>query len=222
MELLVLFPLFVLGMVALVVYAFHRAKKRREAIAALAQRLGLQHDPSHRRLDPELRALEALSSGSNPRVRNELRGAYKGLQVRCFDFHYEVRQGKNRTTLTRGVAMCDVPRAWPRLLVVPENVGHKLMDALGADDIDFESQAFSDAYWVRSDDARFAYAVIDPRMMDHLMSPRGQRWEIRDGRLCTWTDRGTWSADEIPLALDRLAAFLERVPAHVRAQEGFA
>ncbi|HEX2021923.1 MAG TPA: hypothetical protein VHH36_04375 [Candidatus Thermoplasmatota archaeon] len=209
---------FLLVGAAVVALSIWLAARRRKALVAVAQSLGLSFDPRARGLDPGERRLEALSPGSHPRVANEMRGAFKGRQVRCFDFAYTVQSGKNKTTRHRGVAICEVPRSWPRVCIVPETVGHKIADALGADDIDFESQEFSDRFWVRGDDARFAYDVIDPRMMEYLMEPGVTRWEIREGRLAVWQDRH-FRPEEIAPALDRLVGFVERVPAHVRARE---
>lgn len=209
-----LFGFFALVVIGIIAWTLYRAHERQKALAALAQRLGMTFDKHRHRLDPTLADLEATSLGTSRSMLNELRGSYKDREVRCFDYWCKVQQGKNKAVRTRGVILVRVPMSWPQLRIVPEHIGHKLADALGADDIDFESQDFSDRFWVRSPDHRFAYDVIHPRMMEYLMEPGLTRWEARDGWLCLWSD-SVLDADEIVAALDRATGFVQRVPAHV-------
>lgn len=208
------FILFALGIAAVIALAWWLSHQHRKALAAVAAQLGLEFAPGGRRLDKELRDFDAMRAGSAPRIVNEMRGRYKERNVRVFDFEYTVQNGKHTSTRHRGVMLCEVPRAWRDLRIVPEHLGHKLLDAVGMDDIDFESQEFSDRFWVRSTDRKFAYDVIDPRMMEFLLAPGPARWEIRDGILCMWGERRWRPADIVP-GLDRLVGFVERVPRHV-------
>jgi hypothetical protein len=205
--------LFILLLVGGVVLALVLAQKRRKALVELAARLGLSFSPEAEFV-PGFREYEAMKPGSRPRVCNQMAGAYKGRDVRCFEFKYTVQQGKSQSTRTRGVVLARVPSSWPRLRIVPESLGYKIMDALGAEDVDFESQEFSDRFWVTSPDRRFAYDAIDPRMMELLLESPLSRWEIAYGLLVAWED-GSWSPDEFQRSLDALVAFLDRVPKHV-------
>ena len=211
-----LFGFFALVVIGVIAWSIYHAHERRKALEALAQSLGMTFDKTRHRLEPTLRDFEAMSLGSDRSRLNELRGRYKERDVRCFDYWCKVQQGKQQSIHTRGIVLVRVPTSWPQLRIVPEHIGHKLADALGADDIDFESQEFSDRFWVRSPDPRFAYDVIHPRMMEYLMEPGLTRWELRGGWLCLWSD-SVLSPDETVAALDRATGFVERVPTHVWA-----
>lgn len=61
----------------------------------------------------------------------------------------------------------------PKLIVRRERAFDRIKSAFGFDDIDFESKAFSDRFFVGSSDKRFAYQLITPRVMDFLMQGSG-------------------------------------------------
>jgi hypothetical protein len=65
-------------------------------------------------------------------------------------------------------AMCaatPVPSAWPNLSIVPEELGSRIATAMGGRDIDFELESFNREFQVRSDDPRFAHALVDARIV---------------------------------------------------------
>lgn len=192
-------------------YAIWAHFKRKDSFQALAARLGLSYHESGGRPDRSL-PFACLRKGSRRRSRNVLEGTYRGYQVRCFDFLYDVQTGKESRTETVGFACARVPGArWPDLAIQPEHIGHKVIDALGADDIDFESDEFSRKFWVRSDDRKFAYDVIHPRMMGFLLAPGWSRWELTGDGVALW-DPGRPQVAHIQGVLDRLVGFLERIP----------
>jgi hypothetical protein len=107
-----------------------------------------------------------------------------------------------------------VPESWPRLSISPERMETRLADELGIRDVDFELEAFNRAFEVRTEDRRFASAVVDARMMDWLLGASGRPgFEILDGSLLCHVDRGV--DRDIRRSLETLEAFLERIPSAV-------
>lgn len=61
---------------------------------------------------------------------------------------------------------------------------------MGGRDIDFELESFNRAFQVRSDDPRFAHALVDARMIAWLQDlPSDTGFEILDGTLLCRTPR---------------------------------
>jgi hypothetical protein len=58
----------------------------------------------------------------------------------------------------------------PRLMIEHENLLTSLAGALSFHDLQFESEAFNDAYHVRCEVPKFANAVLDARMMQWLLA----------------------------------------------------
>lgn len=217
-----IFLLFLILIVGGIIYGLIWQRKRREALMAEARRLGLQFEPkSSESLHKLYRHLTPFASGrgGNPRSLSVMRGRYRGLEVRLMDFVYTVHTGKTSHDVWLAVALMLGSHQWPRLTIVPEGVAHKIFDALGGDDIDFESEEFSRSHWVRSDDRRFAYDVVHPRMMEFLMAPGWDHWHMQGNAICLWEAKRLKPGDTQGI-LDRLVGFHELIPGHVRAAHG--
>lgn len=198
-------------------FVYQHEKKRVAELTAVAQSLGLRFE---KRAGPEILSqvsfLDAMPRGNSRRVKYLLYGTYRGLDVRVFQYTYQTGNGKNQQTHNHSIAWARVPADWPGLTIVPENVGHKLFDALGGDDIDFESDEFSRRFWVRCRDRKFAYDIVHARMMEHLMSAGWQRWELKGAFLALWETNRTLRAADVRPALDRVSAFVDLLPSFRR------
>ena len=73
---------------------------------------------------------------------------------------------------------------------MPEGFAGRLAASMGGRGIEFELESFNRAFEVRSDDPRFAHALIDARMMSWLQElPPDTGFEIFDGTLLSRTPR---------------------------------
>ena len=105
------------------------------------------------------------------------------------DFTYKVTtsSGKSTTTTTYRFSYLILHMPWsgvPDLLIRREGMFDKIAGVLGFDDIDFESAQFSRRFHVSSTDKRFAYDVIDPRMMEFLLKGDPPTVDIENTRCC--------------------------------------
>lgn len=218
-----------IAVVALVVVfiflGWQAAKKRREALAALAAELGWQFDPSHdRRHDDEYGHFEIFRRGHSRSAFNTLWGPFeidgRSYPARMGDFLYKITSSNGKTTTTHtyrfSYLILHLPfTGVPDLLIRREGVFDKLASIVGFDDIDFESAEFSRRFLVKSPDKRFAYDVIDPRMMEFLLASDPPVIDIEHGRLSIADGRSTWSPEEFVAQLNFARAFFSRWPEHV-------
>jgi hypothetical protein len=173
-------PLIIVGFIALIVVlgilGYISAAKRREAMAALAARLGLRFDPNKSwDIAQRYRFLDKLRSGSNRYAFNILSGSYQGHDINLFDYHYETHstdsKGHRQTHHHYfSFFILHLPASFPELIIGSEGFFSKIAQALGYDDIDFESHEFSRKFCVRSADKKFAYDVCNARMIEYLLS----------------------------------------------------
>ena len=206
------------AIVAGIVLVIRHERRRREAFQAEAARLGLTYEPeSVERLHQLHSQYTVFNQGFDRRALNVLRGTYRGVDVRLLEFRYKTQTHNGKTTQTQthhvGVALANLGRPLAKTTIVPENLGHKLWDAVGGDDIDFESDEFSRKFWVKSEDRRAAYDLVHPRMMEYLMQAGWTRWHVQTPGICLWNG-GRIRPKEIQSILDRLVGFVERMPAH--------
>lgn len=178
-------PLIIIGFAAVFVIAvlvsLFSSHKRREAMLGVAQGLGLHYDPGKDyALARGYKFLDKLRRGSNRYAYNILSGNYQGHEVRVFDFHYKTGSGKNTHHYHFSFFMLNLPGYFPELVIGPEGIFSKIAQAVGYDDIDFESHEFSSKFCVRSSDKKFAYDVCNARMIEFLLANRDFSIEIEN------------------------------------------
>ena len=201
-------------------------KKRREELFALATELGWtfypQRDYSH---DEQYAHFELFRRGHGRCAFNTLFGSLtidgRHYDAKMGDFLYKVTSGsgKSRKTTTYRFSYLIVhlpfPQA-PSLLIRPEGMFDKFASFIGFDDIDFESAEFSRKFFVGSSNKRFAYDVIDPRMMEFLLATMPPTIDIEHGRGLFSDGRVRWSVEEFKNMLHWVTAFFDHWPRHVR------
>lgn len=214
-------PLFIVGVIAIiivvVVFSYLNDKKRRQAMLDLAARLGLQFDPEKDRgLAEHYNFLNKLRAGSNRYVFNKFSGNYQGHDVSAFDYHFETHStdSKGHRQTHHHYSSCFVlhlPRSFPELVIGREGFLSKIAQALGYDDIDFESHEFSRKFCVRSSDKKFAYDVCNARMMEYLLANDDLTIEI-DRNVLALTFDARLDPTRIEPTLNRLVALRSLLP----------
>lgn len=220
--------LIIAGIVLIAVFGYLAVlaeKKRREALAAMAIKLGWRFNPRKDRYhDEEYAHFEIFRRGHSRAAYNTLTGELeidgRRWPAKMGDFIYKVTQSTGQSTSTRtyrfSYVIAHLPFAGvPDLLVRPEGMFDKLAGAFGFDDIDFESAEFSRRFHVKSPDKRFAYDVIHPRMMEFLLSSDAPTIDIEYGRCCLSDGRRRWEPQEFEARVNWIREFFDRWPDHV-------
>ncbi len=215
-----IFVAFIGLMIVVGVLGYLSAKKRREAMMALAARLGLRFDPG-KDWDPARRYgfLDKLRAGSNRYAFNTLSGAYQGHDVALFDYHYETHSSdsKGHQQTHHHYFSCflmHLPASFPELVIGREGFLSKIAQAVGYDDIDFESHEFSRRFCVRSRDKKFAYDVCHARTMEYLLANDDLTIEI-EGNVLAITFSSRLEIERIEPNLHRLVALRSLLPEYL-------
>lgn len=214
-----------LAFAGVALYFAHLAeKKRRDEMAALAARLGFRFDPgpdsSH---DEEYAHFEVFRRGHGRVAKNRMSGKVqvgdRSMRVVAGDFRYKVTSGsgKNRRTRTHdfSYAIFHLPFHPPDLLIRTEGMFDKIAGVFGFDDIDFESEAFSRRFHVKSGDKKFAYDVCHARMMEFLMREFPATVDLEHGRLLIADGTRRWPSETFRRNLFWVEEFLELWPEHL-------
>jgi hypothetical protein len=197
-------------------------RRRTEALVCLAARLGMNFSSERDRdLAARFKALRGLHEGNDRYAWNVLSGPYGGSPFMVFDFHYETEstdsEGRRQTSHHYlHAVLLELPRTFPNLHVSPEGMFSKIAQALGYDDIDFESAEFSRRYCVRSADKKFAYDFCNARMIDFLLEQAKLSLEVRDDTLA-FVYNGRMNPEALVPKLDLACAVRERMPDYLFA-----
>jgi hypothetical protein len=154
--------LIVLGIavvVALVVFSILYAKKkaaeRTRAMQQAAAMLGWAFSAEASfEMIPGLERHRLFSQGHSKKTYNMMYGMVDGARAAIFDYTYTVGHGKHQQTFNQSVVYFQSERlSLPFFSLRPEGLGHKLISALGYQDIDFGNRPlFSSKYLLRGED----------------------------------------------------------------------
>jgi hypothetical protein len=196
--------------IALAILSWRQEQKRLAALRDFCAVRGLSFSPARdHELSRTFEFIPEISNGRNRYAQDVVHGTVEGSPILAFEHHYETRS-KNAQghTSTRhhyhSVVAIELPRSFPDLCISPEGILSKIAQAIGYDDIDFESHEFSRAFCVRSKDRRFAYDFCNPAMMEFLLSRRSIRLTLHGSFLTTVHD----GRQEAALLEQRLADLL--------------
>ncbi|MFH1228111.1 MAG: hypothetical protein V1701_09450 [Planctomycetota bacterium] len=181
MEIFVGFIIFlaVIGLIGIAIWAYYeqkkREEKRREVMTAIATRLGFVYQPDDLLGRGNIYAdIKLFNIGHSRKAYNFITGSKKSYSVDIFEYLYKITTstGKTTTTVTYNNAVCilTIPQRFNYLFVRTENFLDKIAGVIGFEDIDFESREFSKRYYVKSDDKKFAYDIINPQMMEFFLA----------------------------------------------------
>jgi len=185
----IILPIFILIGIVGSIFGAIAARKRREAMAELAGRLGLNFDADKdRNIAGRYKFLNELRQGDNRYAYNVLSGKYNGDDILAFDYHYETHstdsKGHSEThDYYFSFFILQMPVLFPELLIHREGILSKIGQALGYDDIDFESYEFSKKFCVRSKDKKFAYDFCNAKMMEYLLANDDLSIEVENNAL---------------------------------------
>lgn len=205
--------LLLIGLIIFVAAVFgislYLAKQRREAFQALADEMGFTFSPakdSH--LAMQYNFLNNMDDGSQRYCINVLSGKVDDKQMCVFDYHYETystdSEGKRRTTHHWfSIFTLSMPKSFPELVIKREGIFAKLGQAMGFDDIDFESVEFSKRYNVKSKDKKFAYDFCNAQMIAYLLQQEDLIIEVENQYLAL-TFKGKLAVDKIRPNIDRI------------------
>lgn len=202
----------IIGLIVLViVLSVIHEKKRREALRAFADMNGFEFE--QKISGPEaigLPTIELFNRGHSKRTSNALIGQVEGSDIRVLDYRYTVGSGKNSSTSHQTVVAISTSGApLPDFTLAPEHFFHKIGQAFGYQDIDFDMfPEFSKRYLLRGEDEPTIRALFDGRVIDAYMNGLGCNVEVRGGWLVVFKAGKRLKTEEIQPRIEAGFGFL--------------
>jgi len=198
------------------ILGYYLKKRRRQEMQTFAGQNGLQFSTS----DPFgiLGWPFALfGRGDGRGVENVVWGSWKDRDpVTVCDYWYydQSTDSEGRTSRSYKRFHCgllEIPAAFPHLQVARENLGTRLADLAGFEDIEFESPEFNRRYDVKASERRFAYELLDGRMLDWLVKfDHGYAYEVLGNRVLVYGKRAKPSG--LISLIGTMLMFRDRIP----------
>jgi hypothetical protein len=172
----------------LIVYVSYQAKQRRKAgFIQMAHQLGLTYSSTDT-FGLLGYPFALFQRGDGRGIEHVVYGDWQETHVIAFDYWYyeETSNGKttSRSYYRFDCVIVPIEADSQRLEIGPETFFSKLAGALSFRDLQFESEAFNEAFRVSCEDAKFANDLIDARMMQWLLaSAPGYGFELIGNRV---------------------------------------
>jgi hypothetical protein len=214
---------FVVLAIATVAVSLRLQAMRRQEFLTFAQSFGFEYS----RQDPfDILQLpfHLFRRGDGRGIENVVWGDWKGRAVKACDFWYyeEHRDSEGRTSRRYhrfNCAVIEVDAAFPPIVVAREGFLSRVADHLGFRDIEFESEEFNRRFQVKAGDRRFAYELVDARMMRWLLAlERSVSFEVAGRWILAYHGR-VRPAALIPL-IGAASEFRDRIPRATWGQYG--
>ena len=184
------------GVIGLVVFAIVMAirqeKKRAEALRLFAQDNGFSYeDKAGGPGEVGLPEIELFNRGHSKRMTHVMAGEVEGSDLRVLEYRYTTGSGKNSSTSHQTVVAIATGGVsggggvmLPDFTLARENFFHKIGQAFGYQDIDFDMfPEFSKKYLLRGSDEEAVRALFNGRVIDAYMNNVGVNVESRGGWL---------------------------------------
>ena len=189
---------------------------RRTKLAALARKLNLRFNPDNDfKLAERYSFLNRLRQGDSRYAFNVLNGDHEGHQVFVFDYHFAgYCEGGGKAHVQHyysSAFILELDACFPELTIVRESWRTRFTNAIDSSDVVFESAEFSQAFYVRSKDKKFAYDVCNAQMMEYLLANQNLSIENENNALALAFD--SWlSPKDLELNLAHLREIRLRLP----------
>ena len=211
------------ALIAGVILSSIAARKRREALAAIAARLNLRYHQGDPFGLPTVYAGTAFcSQGHSRRAYNVVAGPIGCGEARFFDYQYKTtvhtKHGTREVTHYRSGCGFHAPYRFKRLVVRPEGFFDKVAGFLGFDDIDLDLAEFNKSFYVSSEDKKFAYDVLSQKAMEFFLARRGITMETGWDYLLFYYGGGTLRVEEVAALISTAAAFCELLPDYLKQE----
>lgn len=202
-----------IALVVLLIVAMVRAeRKRREALAAWAFENQFTPFEANRELE-FLKNYEAWGPGYGHKNFDGYEGKLAGAELKVWQHQSRTKSKDSENIHNFTVLALEMPVPAPNLRIKREHFGHKLVDAFGGEDIDFESDEFSRKFWVKCNDRKFAYDVIHPRMMEFFLTAPNASWQWQ-GKLVLHVP-GSFKPQRVQPLIDAAAGMVQLLPKHL-------
>lgn len=204
-------PAFIGLVIWLVIWSIRQEKKRRETLRVFAEGNGFEF--LEKAADPQALGLPMIGlfkAGHSRHTSNILSGAFEGSAVRVFDYRYTTGSGKNSSTHHQTVVAVETGGALlPSFTLARENFFHKIGQAFGYQDIDFDDfPEFSKKYLLRGEDEEAIRDLFDVRIIDAYENGLACNVELRDGWLFVYQAGRRMKPEQFQPRIESAFAFL--------------
>jgi hypothetical protein len=173
---------FVIIVIAVIIYSSIQQKKRTAALTALAPILGFNFEGEDWTNPTRAPRLETalFDRGHGKRFKNIMSGSVAGLPTSIFDYWYTTGGGKSSHTWSQTVVAFSIDIWLPLFELRPESFMDRIGEVFMHTDIDFPSNPeFSHRYLLRGPEEEKIRELFAPALLAFLeQMPAAKKWHV--------------------------------------------
>jgi hypothetical protein len=208
LDLTVLIPVCIVAIILIFYFSVHHERKRTEALQQNAPVRGFFFTPKSDLgiLPSDTADLHLFKHGHSQRVSNILQKPGDPLSEMIFDYIYVTGSGRNRSTHKQTVFLFQTSRhQFPEFELRPEHLFHKIGQAFGYQDIDFEAHPeFSKRYILRGKNEAMIRKTLTPDLIAAFENEKGISAECAGHFLIVYYGGKRIAPDQIYEVHDRI------------------
>ena len=205
----------VAAIAAAIWFSYYLKQKRRDSLRSFVVPFGFQYSESDR-FGLLSYDFQLLRRGDDRGCENVVWGRWKDLDFKAADYWYYEESTDSDGSTSRdyshfSIVIVEVDCFLPRLSIGRENVLTRFADQLGFRDIEFEYEEFNRAFQVKAENRKFAFELIDARIMQWLLSTdRRLAFETHGGAFLVYARR--MKPAELLTLIGTAKEFRDRIP----------
>lgn len=217
-----LFFLLIIAFMGVMAYVAYQRRKKLQGLVKAAGYQWVDDFPEYvHRFDGS-----PFNEGDDRKAGYGFRGKQAGMPFASFEYHFDTTEGtgehRHTVTHTFWVTILEAETKLPNLRVSPENAFERVVGRWLNSDINLESEDFNRAYHVQADEPKFAYDVLQPQLMEKLLTlPTRMDWSIRGGMFMVLQETDI-DFTKLSQHLDLLKLVTSSIPAFVWKDHGGA
>jgi hypothetical protein len=196
-------------------FQFQLRQKRIANLMLVAQRLGFEFSVDD--VDKTMGfPFDLFTRGDGQGIENVMWGERNGVPTRAFDFWYYDESTDNKGRRSRSYhrytcAVMTIAADCPTLQIGHEGFFTRVGSALGFKDVELEYDDFNREYRVHCDEQKFAFSLLDGRMMEFLLQVSSiEALEIVGPFVLVAT--GKLASEDWPALVETAEQFHEHIP----------
>jgi hypothetical protein len=159
-------------------------QKRTVDLQAVASDIGLEFSTARdEQLLERLQIFALFNKGHSRKMKNVLQAADEHANLSVFDYQYTAGGGQHQHTHRHSVIAVESDSlGLPKFSLRPENLFHKIGEAMGVQDIDFENHpGFSESFVLKGEDETAIRGFFDADLLDFFAQRKGTCIESAPG-----------------------------------------
>jgi len=143
-------------------------KDRQKALKNISLRIGMTY-----KKDCDLKHLisnfKIFNKGWARKTSNLLEGRRSSINWKIFEFQYTTNAGKSSSTTKQTIFFAEIEKVLPNFILKPEHIFHKIGNAFGYKDIDFERNPdFSKKYFLKGKEEKKIREIFKPEILNYF------------------------------------------------------